>query len=305
MGKNAFLAALFLFLIVADVSDASLYRVLERLLGAAPLDAANSPSPSPFTGENKSDPGSKSNEPEPPLSDNTTKVDPKDRPNNSEHSGDPKTVSTENCDGALDSCVKGTMTACIKGVQSAGSKKLVILVENVGEITLKANLTIESQSGNPQLKVPKNLTEKISISLSNDQSSIIILNAGNSECVLHWDLKESFVRLPTYDKLVTPVNGAYFLILTVLVFGGTWACCKFRKKRHHDGVPYQELEMGLPESVTATNVETAQGWDQGWDEDWDEDNAVKSPGRLVGSISANGLTSRSSNREGWEDDWNA
>jgi hypothetical protein len=147
---------------------------------------------------------------------------------------------------------------------------------------------------------------QFNISLSNDQSSKIILNAGNGKCVLHWDppVKESFVRLPTYDKLVTPVNGAYFLILTVLVFGGTWACCKFRKKRHHDGVPYQELEMGLPESVTATNVETAQGWDQGWDEDWDEDNAVKSPGRLVGSISANGLTSRSSNREGWEDDWN-
>lgn len=38
MGKNAFLAALFVFLIVADVSDASLYGVLERLLGAAPKD---------------------------------------------------------------------------------------------------------------------------------------------------------------------------------------------------------------------------------------------------------------------------
>jgi hypothetical protein len=146
---------------------------------------------------------------------------------------------------------------------------------------------------------------QIDISLSNDKSSKIILNAGKGECVLHWDPHVNFyVRLPSYDKLVTPVNGAYFLILSLFVFGGTWACCKFRKKRHHDGVPYQELEMGLPESVTATNVETAEGWDQGWDEDWDEDNAVKSPGRLVGSISANGLTSRSSNREGWESDWN-
>ncbi|XP_059427913.1 uncharacterized protein LOC132161748 [Corylus avellana] len=312
MGKNAFLAALFVVLIVADVSDASLYGVLERLLGAAPKDPENSPSPSPFPGENKLDPkptkGSKNNEPEPPLPDNTTKVDPKGHPSdNGEQSGDSKTA--ENCDGALGKPCKdqGTMTACIiKGVQS-GSKKLVVLVKNVGKSILKVNLTTESQGANQHLEVPKNQTKKIDIPLSNDKSSKIILNAGNGECELHWDhppVKESFVRLPTYDKVVTPVNGAYFLILTVLAFGGTWACCKFRKKRHHDGVPYQELEMGLPESVTATNVETAEGWDQGWDEDWDEDNAVKSPRRLVGSISANGLTSRSSNREGWEDDWN-
>jgi hypothetical protein len=48
MGKNAFLAALFVFLIVADVSDASLYRVLERLLGAAPLDVAVSRNSDPY-----------------------------------------------------------------------------------------------------------------------------------------------------------------------------------------------------------------------------------------------------------------
>lgn len=40
MGRNAFLAGLFVFLIVADVSDASWYRVLGRLLGAAPKDPA-------------------------------------------------------------------------------------------------------------------------------------------------------------------------------------------------------------------------------------------------------------------------
>ncbi|GLT69190.1 hypothetical protein SLA2020_413600 [Shorea laevis] len=56
MGKNAFLAGLFVFLIVADVSDASWYRVLGRLLGAAPKDPATSPSPSPFPDEKKSDP---------------------------------------------------------------------------------------------------------------------------------------------------------------------------------------------------------------------------------------------------------
>ena len=113
-----------------------------------------------------------------------------------------------------------------------------------------------------------------------------------------------FLNLPSYDKLVTPVNGAYFLIVTVVIFGGSWACCIFRKRRRHDGIPYQELEMGLPESMAATEVETAEGWDQGWDDDWDENKAVKSPvGRHVSNISANGLTARSSNRDGWENDW--
>lgn len=61
--------------------------------------------------------------------------------------------------------------------------------------------------------------------------------------------------------------------------------------------------MALPESSSAVNLETAEGWDQGWDDDWDEENAVKSPGgRHIGNISANGLTARS-NKDGWENDW--
>ena len=155
------------------------------------------------------------------------------------------------------------------------------------------------------------LVFQINVSLTYDKSYKIILRTGTGgECVLPVTPSgegNSIFILPSYDKLLTPVNGAYFLILTVLVFGGTWACCKFRKKSSHGGVPYQELEMGLPgESVSAINVETAEGWDEGWDDDWDGDNAVKSPGgRHVGSISANGLTSRSSNKDGWENDWNA
>lgn len=112
------------------------------------------------------------------------------------------------------------------------------------------------------------------------------------------------LHLPSYDQLITPINGAYFLILTVIMFGGAWACCMFRKRRQQGGIPYQELEMGVPVSGLANNVETAEGWDQGWDDDWDEENAVKSPAaRRAGSISANGLTSRSPNKEGWENDW--
>lgn len=139
------------------------------------------------------------------------------------------------------------------------------------------------------------------------KSNKIVLKAGNGECVLQMGSEGNFfLRFPSYEKVVTPINGAYFLIVTVLIFGGTWACCLVRKRKQRSGggVPYQELEMALPESASATDVVTAEGWDQGWDDDWDGDNAVKSPGgHLVGSISANGLTARSSNKDGWEHNW--
>lgn len=136
----------------------------------------------------------------------------------------------------------------------------------------------------------------------------VILNVENEKCLLHKPLEpkqDVYMHLPSFDQLATLVNGAYFLILSVLLFGGIWACCKFRKRKYHDGVPYQELEMGLPVSASAANVESAEGWDEGWDDDWDEDNAVKSPGGAphVGSISANGLTSRTTTKDGWENDW--
>ena len=142
-----------------------------------------------------------------------------------------------------------------------------------------------------------------------DKSSRIVLNAGTGECVIHMELPKSegsnfFDQLSFYSKQVTPMYGAYLSFVVALIFGGTWAFCKFKKKRSQGGVAYQELEMGVPEPDTAINVDTAEGWDEHWDDDWDEENSVKSPGgRHVGSISANGLSSRSSKKDGWDNDW--
>ncbi|XP_024030047.1 uncharacterized protein LOC21389539 isoform X2 [Morus notabilis] len=215
-----------------------------------------------------------------------------------EEKTDSGSVSEESCDGLSPSCIiQNVLVACIKSFD-VGSK-VVVLVQNKGESNLKANISVEN--------IPEEL--KISKFLTNGKNANIILCRGKDECVvhLHSTVSEeiSFLRFPSYDKLVTPVNGAYFLILAALIFGGTWTCIKFsRRKRQGGGIPYQELEMALPESVSAADVETAEGWDQGWDDDWDDDSAVKSPGaRHVGSISANGLTSRSPNKDGWEDNW--
>lgn len=63
--------------------------------------------------------------------------------------------------------------------------------------------------------------------------------------------------------------------------------------------------MGLPESSVVYDVETAEGWDEGWDDECGGENAVKSPsGHHSGSISANGLISRSLKKgegENWDD----
>ncbi|PSS23880.1 Dentin sialoprotein [Actinidia chinensis var. chinensis] len=222
------------------------------------------------------------------------------------HSG-----SDGSCEESTNRCsIQKTLTACIQGLEN-GSKDLVLLVHNERESPLKVNITIPTSPKKVmgEHEIPKQQTKRINVPWRTDQNTEIELNAGKEMCKLHvgpYPAKGNFLqRLPSYYKQVTPIYGAYLLFLIALVVGGTWACCKFRKRRRQDGgIPYQELEMGLPESASAVNVDSTEGWDEVWDDDWDEDKAVKSPGgRHIGSISANGLTARSSNRDGWERDW--
>ncbi|XP_031265597.1 dentin sialophosphoprotein-like isoform X2 [Pistacia vera] len=234
----------------------------------------------------------------------------KTKENNNEDKRDSESGVDETCLGLPNRCSDMSgLIACIKSFDT-GSRNWTVLVQNEGEKTLRVNLTVPTAAENPlkQLEISKHKTEKIIISSAVGKSNKVIFNTRSGECVLHMNSVKSgekfFVYLPSYENLLSPINGAYFLILSVLILGGTWACCKLRKRRRHDGVPYQELEMGLPESASATNVETAEGWDEVWDDDWDDNNAVKSPAAPhMGNISANGLTSRSTTKDGWEHDW--
>ncbi|XP_055812764.1 uncharacterized protein LOC129882489 [Solanum dulcamara] len=216
----------------------------------------------------------------------------------------------ESCQEATKMCRIGqTLLACIQTPQN-GSTEMLLVVQNEGEKGVKVNINIQPPlDGSPQppIKIPQHQVEKIDISSILGKGAEIVLNAGDGSCRLQLDRRVSveniLQQVSFYSKRVTPIYGAYFLFLVALLFGGTWACCKLRKKRHQDGVAYQELEMGIPESASAANVVTADGWDQDWDDDWDE-NAVKSPGgHTYGNISANGLTSRSSKKDGWDNDW--
>ncbi|KAG5415131.1 hypothetical protein IGI04_002698, partial [Brassica rapa subsp. trilocularis] len=164
------------------------------------------------------------------------------------------------CNCSLLSCV---FTAC--------SSKWLILVQSEGEESLKTKIVL------PVKLFTRADTEKTSESK---------VEAGKGECVLHmYSSEEStlvlMMHLPSYEKLVTPINGSSFLIVSVIIFGGACGFCLFRKNgRAGNEVPYQS------ESVVVHDVEITY-WDEGWDDDWDDKNAVKSPGGA-----ANGLTAR-------------
>lgn len=218
--------------------------------------------------------------------------------------------TNESCQEATKMCrIEQTLLACIQTPMN-GSTELFLVVQNEGEKRVKVNINIQPPlDGYPQaIKIPKHQSEKIDISSILGKGAKIVLNAGDGSCRLQLDRRISveniLQQVSLYSKRVTPIYGAYLFFLVALLFGGTWACCKLRKKRRQEEVPYQELEMGMPESASAANVVTADGWDQDWDDDWDEENAMKSPGgRTYANISANGLTSRSSKKDGWENDW--
>ncbi|XP_042504015.1 uncharacterized protein LOC122081105 [Macadamia integrifolia] len=298
MGRNRILAILVLVLIVAGGSNASMigrFRTMVRILQKETLNQTEiSPSPSPSSDDKSSN--------ETPQTQSSQ---------NARDESQPIASWNGKCDVSSNRCMdQKKLIACLQHPED-GSQFL--LVQNEGESTLKVNVAVPPSINIAlkEIEIPKHEIKKINFSVS-AASAEIVLNAGNGDCVLHMGLPQSdeniVQQLFSHASRLnfTPIYGAYILLLTALIVGGTWACCKFGRKgrQQGDGVPYQELEMALPEAVSDVNVDTADGWDEGWDDDWDEEKAVKSEGgRNTGNVSANGLTSRSSNKDGWENDW--
>ncbi|KAL8517041.1 hypothetical protein ACS0TY_015319 [Phlomoides rotata] len=223
----------------------------------------------------------------------------------------PNLGNIDSCEGSIVSCTDRGMLACIHTSNASGSKGLFLVVKNEGEITLKVIVQVPNGLINdfPDFEVPKHKTNRLDISSTMGKSTELIVNSGNGKCVLPLvksvSVENILHQLSFYSKQVTPIYAVYASFVVALLLGGTWACCRFRKRNQQDGIPYQELEMGLPESSSAVNLdEEAEGWDDNWDDDWDEDSTVKSPsGQQLRSVSSNGLVSRSSKKDGWENNW--
>ncbi|GAB4833124.1 hypothetical protein Ancab_031370 [Ancistrocladus abbreviatus] len=329
--KNVFCATILLFFIAADVSSASFLWNFRKLAASAPKGSSNgtgSPMPSPSPGNNSREenktkdeqvtvkntsvtsPSQKDNDKQLNHNASTTPTDHKENKTEDqvkkedERKADVPVGSNEICYG-MDALCKDSksMVACIKSYDDV-SKTLILLIHNQGDSSFKVNITSPPSMATTKMEILKHQSQTMNISAGSVSDAHILLNAGNGDCVLtvgpSVSERNPFNWLPPYSKFLTPIYGAYILLLATLIAGGLWVCCMFRRRKRHGEIPYQELEMGLPES--SLGVETANGWDQGWDDDWDEDKAVKSPGtHRPGSISANGLTSRSANRDGWEE----
>lgn len=225
----------------------------------------------------------------------------------------------ESCETAIASnftCQKGVLVACL--LQSGNeSTEFSLLVQNTGaddlNVNLKSpsNIKIDSKSFN----LPKHSNKKVNLTADASRGLRIILNTGEGkDCVLQTKTSafDWFQQFPAYAAQVRPMHGAYFLFATIIIIGGTWACCKFGKaeKRVDAGIPYQQLEMAATRTQTApavANEVPADSWDQGWDDDWDDEEAVVRAASKQSTENApsNGLSSRSVNhsKDGWEIDW--
>lgn len=310
MGKRAALATILLFLIVADVASATpLLWNFRRLVSSAPNEKSDgtvspNPSPAPNSGDESSKDKQLRNKTPPPV---PAKKDKEREKKKDETKANEPSGINETCDLRKQVCKDtSSMVACVQVVDEV-NKVMVVLIQNDGEHNLKVNIRTSSlKMLKDEIQVPKHHSQKTNISL-NDDGTQILLNAGSGDCTLQLGVPVSKGDFPewipsSYTELMTPIYGAYFLILVTIVALGVFACCKFRSKRQ-DEIPYQELEMGeTQETTTSVDVEAADGWDQGWDDDWDDDKAINSPGgRLPEIVSANGHSSKSPNGDGWED----
>uniref|UniRef100_A0A803MI18 DUF7356 domain-containing protein n=1 Tax=Chenopodium quinoa TaxID=63459 RepID=A0A803MI18_CHEQI len=294
MGKNVILTTILVILVVADVSNAAFLRNFRRLAATPPIEDPNKPGtpiPSPVV------PGSHS-----------SSVDGEEKSKEKKQIGPPP-ATTAGKDASKDKQMtndthKTPVTPPIgaKEHNNTNSKALVLLIQNKGDISLKVDVSAMS-SGSKQkvITVPKLKSKQMEMSLADGGINEITLNAGYGNCVLHVGTPASqgnyFQLLPSYSKFMTPTYGAYLVLVITLIAGGVLGCCWFCKRKAQRDIPYQELELSMPESAVA--AETVEGWDEVWDDDWDEENAVRSPGGH--RISANGLTARNSKKDDWED----
>ncbi|CAL9065220.1 uncharacterized protein LOC135677812 [Musa acuminata AAA Group] len=220
-------------------------------------------------------------------------------------------VVKETCDSQSTRCSYEKLVACLRRSEN-DSKNLSLLVQNTGDDALSVKIW-----GTPALHIDidmvallKNNSKKIYLPSNDWNVTEIVLSAGKGHCTIHiatsvpdWNL---FQQFPSYATRLTPIYGAYFLLVAMVLVGGTWACCRFRKrgKRDDSGIPYQQLEMGVqPQSGSAVDSNAVDGWDD-WDEDWDDEAATKpSEKHTSTSVSSNGLTSRTPKKDGWDADW--
>ncbi|KAL5202674.1 hypothetical protein ABZP36_013626 [Zizania latifolia] len=223
------------------------------------------------------------------------------------------------CDDPMHRCsVQGEFTACLQISQNASIQPFVIVQnekQNAISVSVEATPNIIIDSKKLPLQLAKGISREINITYGNPNGGEIKVMSGKGYCLLHpkqtvsnW--QQQFEQLAAYATLMNPIYSASFLVFTVVLVGVLCACCKFARRKHADGVPYQQLEMGTqaPNSSGVENTtNTVDGWEDRWDDDWDDEEAPAKPSdkKPSGSISANGLSlnPQTNSKDGWDVDW--
>ncbi|KAI7738685.1 hypothetical protein M8C21_030787 [Ambrosia artemisiifolia] len=209
------------------------------------------------------------------------------------------------CSRESRSCHVNNITACLTyGTHS----EMCLFVHNNGESLqhvkiriLPANNTIK------ELNITGYQMKEVNISSDVDLSSALALTTSDGNCVISTAAAPSpenrYQKYSSYGTYITPTNGAYLVIL-LLIIGGVITFYKLRTRgRHLDGVTYHELEMGNSTSVNMDENET-ENWDQDWDDQWDDEKPVKSSGdNHVLVKQANELITKLPNSNGRKKEW--
>ncbi|XP_020526678.1 uncharacterized protein LOC18440343 isoform X2 [Amborella trichopoda] len=212
----------------------------------------------------------------------------------------------EECD-ASNQCMdeKKKLVACLR-VPGNESPELSLLIQNIGNETLTINIMapnfVRLEQNIVQLKKQDDREVKVSIGISNNDNSAIVLTTGKGRCILDLRgvvLPESskptlFQRL-TYRTIGTRTTVIYLSVLSsmLLFIGGTWFCCN---KLRPGGVKYQEVETDLPISGPG-KPDLEVGWDEGWGDGWEDEEAPRTPSRPLQSLSASGLITRRAGKD--------
>lgn len=229
--------------------------------------------------------------------------------------------SQQSCNKASRSCQLKNITACLTYSQTGTHEEMSLFVQNNGEnplyvkvMILPANNTIK------EIDLQSNQTLKVNISPDVDLSSTIVLNSSDGDCVIHAAaaaaapapapaLENHYQKYSSYGKYITPTNGAYLVIILLIVIGGILTFVKLRTGgRHLDGVRYHELEMGNSTAVSSLNVDEDEKENRY--QDWDHERGEEKPAKSVGDDlvivkKTKGLTAKLPNfnrgRKEWDD----
>ncbi|KAK1421364.1 hypothetical protein QVD17_23638 [Tagetes erecta] len=211
---------------------------------------------------------------------------------------------SQSCSKASGSCQMKNITACLIYSQT----DTCLYLHNNGEKTQHVKIMIlPAKDTIKEINITSNQIQKVNISSDVDLSSAIALTTSDGDCVISTAAAPSPEnrdhKYSSYWTYMTPINGAYLVIL-LLIIGGTLTFVKLRTRgRHLKGVPYHELEMG---NSTALNVEEneTKNWDEDWNDEWDEEKPVKSGGDNHVSVKhANDLIPKVPKSNGRKKEW--